>query len=196
MSADDKPRRRKLSEDERALWSVLIRSIKPLKKKPAKHPEKDEALPPSPTSMAAVKPPSPSRPLQSPRAAPLPKTASTTAPPLTPLDRRSKQRLARGTDPIDDRIDLHGRTQSEAHDALLRFLRKAQNAGAKTVLIITGKGEARGQDRPGERGVLKRQVPLWLALPEFRAYVVGFEQAHVGHGGQGALYVRLRRARS
>jgi DNA-nicking Smr family endonuclease len=42
--------------------------------------------------------------------------------------------------------------------------------------------------------VLKRQVPLWLALPEFRSLVVGFEDAHIGHGGQGALYVRLRRA--
>jgi DNA-nicking Smr family endonuclease len=194
MSADDKPRRRKLSEDERALWSVLIRSIKPLKKKPAGHTEKDEAPTPSATSAAALKPPPPSRP--QPRAAPIPKAASMTAPPLTTFDRRSKQRLARGTDPIDDRIDLHGRTQSEAHDALLRFLRNAQAAGAKTVLVITGKGETRVQDRPGERGVLKRQVPLWLALPEFRAYVVGFEQAHVGHGGQGALYVRLRRARS
>jgi DNA-nicking Smr family endonuclease len=43
--------------------------------------------------------------------------------------------------------------------------------------------------------VLKRMVPVWLALPEFRPFVVGFEDAHVGHGGQGALYVRLRRAR-
>ena len=47
-----------------------------------------------------------------------------------------------------------------------------------------------------ERGVLRRQVPLWLALPEFRTLVVGFEEAHVGHGGEGALYVRVRRVRS
>jgi len=44
--------------------------------------------------------------------------------------------------------------------------------------------------------VLRRQVPQWLALPEFRALVVGFEEAHIGHGGEGALYVRIRRARS
>jgi len=44
------------------------------------------------------------------------------------------------------------------------------------------------------RGVLRRQVPLWLALPELRRYVIGFEDAHVGHGGEGALYVRVRRA--
>jgi len=42
--------------------------------------------------------------------------------------------------------------------------------------------------------VLKRQVPLWLALPEFRALVLGVEGAHIAHGGEGALYVRLRRA--
>ncbi len=90
-------------------------------------------------------------------------------------------------------LDLHGRTQSAAHGALLRFLRKAQSDDARFVLVITGKGA--GDDR-SERGVLKRQVPLWLKLPEFRPYVGGFETAHAGHGGQGALYVRVRRVRA
>ncbi len=191
MSADDKLRRRKLNEDERSLWGGVIRSIRPLKKKPFK----DETPLPAPSSGAAGKPQPPApqrRPPPVPKAAPpVPKAA----PPLATFDRRSKQRLARGSDPIEARIDLHGRTQSEAHDALLRFLRKAQSGGAKFVLVITGKG-ARGQDGLGDRGVLKRQVPLWLALPEFRAFVVGFEQAHVAHGGQGALYVRLRKPHS
>jgi DNA-nicking Smr family endonuclease len=57
------------------------------------------------------------------------------------------------------------------------------------VLVITGKG---GRS-DGARGVLRRQVPQWLGLPEFRAYVVGFEDAHVAHGGEGALYVRIRK---
>jgi DNA-nicking Smr family endonuclease len=60
-------------------------------------------------------------------------------------------------------------------------------------LVVTGKGNTKGPD--SERGVLRRQVPEWLSLPEFRALVVGFEQAHIGHGGAGALYVRVRRAR-
>jgi DNA-nicking Smr family endonuclease len=59
------------------------------------------------------------------------------------------------------------------------------------VLVITGKG-GRGE---GERGILKRQVPQWLSLPEFRALIIGFEQAHVTHGGEGALYIRVRRTR-
>jgi DNA-nicking Smr family endonuclease len=103
-----------------------------------------------------------------------------------------KQRVARGKETIDGRLDLHGLTQSEAHAALLRFLRAASSRGARLVLVITGKGARVGE---GERGVLKRHVPQWLGLPEFRALVVGFENAHVAHGGEGALYVRVRRSK-
>lgn len=103
-----------------------------------------------------------------------------------------KQRVARGKETIDGRLDLHGLTQSEAHATLLRFLRSASSRGARLVLVITGKG-VRGE---GERGVLKRQVPQWLGLPEFRAFALGFEDAHVAHGGEGALYVQVRRARA
>ena len=114
-------------------------------------------------------------------------------PPLAPLGRRLKQRVARGREPIDARLDLHGFTQTQAHAALLRFLRHAQADGVRMVLVVTGKGTSKGGETH-ERGVLKRQVPLWLSLPEFRSLVVGFEDAHIGHGGAGALYVRLRRA--
>jgi DNA-nicking Smr family endonuclease len=124
----------------------------------------------------------------------VPKLTPKPAPPIAPLDRRQKQRLARGADPIDLRIDLHGRTQSEAHAALLGFLRRAQRDGARFVLVITGKGDA-GSDFSSTRGVLKRQVPLWLRLPEFRGFVLSIEDAHAAHGGAGALYVRLRRTR-
>ena len=71
----------------------------------------------------------------------------------------------------------------------MRFLRRARDKGASVVLVITGKG-GRGD---GERGVLKRAVPMWLTLPEFREYVVGFDAAAIGHGGEGALYVRVRK---
>ena len=85
-------------------------------------------------------------------------------------------------------------TQAEAHGALFGFLRARQARGCKVVLVITGKG-ARGSDDNGGRGVLKRMVPLWLGLPEFRDVIIGFESAAIGHGGEGALYVSLRRAR-
>jgi len=173
-------RGRRLSDGERILWREITRGIAPL------HPilpdaveKAAEAISPVP----AIAPPKlPSR--------PQPARPKTEAPPaLAPLGRRSKQRVARGRDPIDGRLDLHGLTQAEAHDALLHFLHMAQTRGAKLVMVITGKG------RGGEGGVLKRQVPHWLALPEFRAMVVGFDDAHQRHGGEGALYLRLRKSR-
>jgi DNA-nicking Smr family endonuclease len=115
-------------------------------------------------------------------------------PPLAPLGRRLRQRVARGSRGIDKRIDLHGLTQENAHHALRRFLRTAQADGAQLVLVITGKG-ARSAPFGEERGVLKRLVPQWLRLPELRTIVLGFEPAHASHGGEGALYVRIRRAR-
>jgi DNA-nicking Smr family endonuclease len=173
-------RRRELDEEEEALWRGIARSIKPLR--PAKAAAK---LSPAMSQKERAPPP-----VVAPPAAPPPAKS----PPLAPFDRRLKQRVARGRAAIDVRIDLHGMTQSEAHAALLRFLRRAQADDAKIALIITGKGTS-GPGQASERGVLRRQVPLWLALPEFRPFIVGFEDAHVGHGGQGALYVRLRRAR-
>jgi DNA-nicking Smr family endonuclease len=179
-------RRRQVSDEEKALWRAVTRSVSPLRGR-RKEPEPvDEPAKPKPKPVS--RPSSPPHPVAAMhRPAPKPKE-----PALAPIDRRAKQKLARGTNAIDARLDLHGRTQSEAHAALLRFLHRAQNNGAKTVLVITGKGG----NRDSERGVLKRQVPMWLALPEFRAMVVGFGDAAIGHGGEGALYVRVRRAKS
>ncbi len=192
-----------MSDEERALWKSVARSVKPLRKVA-------EAIEPPPeqspkVSSSTLSPPK----LSSPKlraksagavshAAALPKP-----PPLAPLDRRLKQRVARGREPIEARLDLHGMTQAQAHTELLRFLRHAQADGARTALVVTGKGSGKGSsasrprdnDPDRERGVLRRQVPMWLALPEFRLLVVGFDVAHSGHGGQGALYVRLRRLR-
>lgn len=176
-------RRRELNDEERALWSGFSRSIKPLRplqgaKKTAEPAEKPA---PRPVKVANVQQP----------VAPPPKKPL----PLAPLDRRLKQRVARGREPIDARIDLHGMTQSEAHRKLFGFLQRAQADGARIVLVVTGKGGSREREPAIERGVLKRQVPNWLSLPEFRTFVLAFEDAHVSHGGQGALYVRLRRPR-
>jgi DNA-nicking Smr family endonuclease len=173
-------RHRSLSDEERALWESVAKQVKPLRKKPraAKPPE----LPAEP------RPAAPPRPIPQVQAA-KPKPA----PPLTPLGRRERSRLSRGRSEIDARIDLHGMTQLRAHRVLLSFLQRAHADGATFVLVITGKGKVGGTEE--ERGVLRRQVPNWLSLPEFRALVVGFEEAHIGHGGEGALYVRIRRAR-
>jgi DNA-nicking Smr family endonuclease len=173
-------RRRVLSSEERVLWATFTKAIEPMHAG-AHFDAGDEAIEPAAAparlpNVVLVPPPAPEKP---------------TPPPLAPLGRRLRQRVARGKEAIDGRLDLHGLTQAQAHSALLHFLRNAQAREARMVLVITGKG-VRGD---GERGVLKRQVPQWLGLPEFRALVVGFEDAHIAHGGEGALYVRLRRPR-
>ncbi len=95
---------------------------------------------------------------------------------------------------IDARLDLHGMTQTRAHRALFGFLQRAHQRRPDLRARHHRQGPASGPE--SERGVLRRQVPQWLGLPEFRSLVVGFEEAHIGHGGEGALYVRVRRARS
>jgi DNA-nicking Smr family endonuclease len=180
MSARD--RRRVLSREERVLWRTVTQSIAPLRDTPHVASAIEE------TSEVT---PSPVKPRRAVKSVPVPAKAPPAPPPLAPLGRRMRQRVARGREAIDARFDLHGLTQSEAHAALLHFLRTAGTRGHRLVLVITGKGR-----RNGEGGVLKRLVPQWLALPEFRSFVVGFEDAHITHGGEGALYVRLRRLQS
>ena len=123
-------------------------------------------------------------------AAPAPRPAKPQIPPLAPLGKRERTKLSRGRSEIEARLDLHDMTQMRAHRALTGFLHRAHHDGLTFVLVITGKGRS-----GGESGVLRRQVPEWLSLPEFRAFVVSFEQAAISHGGEGALYVRIRRAR-
>ena len=193
MSSDR--RRRHLSYEERVLWSTVTKSMTPLREKPDTAPDEFLAELEQPKSRKA--PPVFTKPIKSPR----PVAPATSTPPpqkaspgLTPLTRRMKRGVARGKQQIDARLDLHGLTQHEAHGALLRFLKSASARDARLVLVITGKGK-RADGDARERGVLRRQVPQWLGLPEFREYVVGFEDAAIAHGGEGALYVRVRRSR-
>jgi DNA-nicking Smr family endonuclease len=175
--------RRGLSEEERTLWESVAGQVEPLRKKPrvAKHAT-------SPASEPAAKQGA------SPRAPGSVKVSKPGGPPLVPLGRRERAKLSRGRSEIDAMLDLHGMTQTRAHRALLGFLQRAHREGLTFVLIITGKGNARGTKSEG--GVLRRQVPQWLSLPEFRPLVVGFDEAHIGHGGEGALYVRVRRSKA
>jgi DNA-nicking Smr family endonuclease len=116
-------------------------------------------------------------------------------PPLAPLEPGLARKLARGRAAVEARLDLHGLRQPEAHRRLIAFLAAAQTRGDRVVLVITGKG-APGADAASfdARGVLRRLVPIWLEDPALRPLVIGFSPAAPGHGGAGALYVRLRRA--
>jgi DNA-nicking Smr family endonuclease len=183
-------RKRALTEEERALWESVAKQAKPLRKRlRAAKAEVD---------LAAAEEAVATKPTASPKTAPstnnlrTPKPQVAVAPPLAPLGRRERSQLSRGRKEIDARLDLHGMTQSRAHRALAGFLQRAHSEGMSFVLIITGKGKIGVES---ERGVLRRQVPQWLSLPEFRSLVVGFEEAHIGHGGEGALYVRITRSK-
>lgn len=111
------------------------------------------------------------------------------------MDRRTHQQMLRGKLKPEARIDLHGMTVVEAHPGLIRFLLRAHAEGRRLVLVITGKG-GRGPDEgpiPQRHGVLRQQVPLWLAQPPLGAVVQQVAEAHLRHGGSGAYYVYLRR---
>jgi DNA-nicking Smr family endonuclease len=180
-------RRRALSREELELWEHVTKQARPLRKRPRAPKasvEVTEEPPVAAKPVQALKSPAINRKI--PAAPPAP-------PPLAPLGRRERSHLSRGRKDIDARLDLHGMTQTRAYRALANFLHHVQTNGLTFVLVITGKGRTVGPE--SERGILRRQVPHWLSLPEFRSFVVGFEEAHIGHGGEGALYVRVRRAR-
>ena len=180
-------RKRGLSEEDRALWESVAKQVKPLRKR--HRPSKAPVASTEADSKVAQKPAASPRHVGPAR---IVAPAKPEPPPLAPIGRRERSHLSRGRKEIDARLDLHGMTQTRAHRALFGFLQRAHHDGLTFVLVITGKGKMGAES---ERGVLRRQVPQWLGLPEFRSLVVGFEEAHIGHGGEGALYVRVRRAR-
>jgi DNA-nicking Smr family endonuclease len=102
------------------------------------------------------------------------------------IEPRRHRRIATARDPIGGRLDLHGMTQDRARAALDAFLRRAWDEGTRAVLVITGKG-VQGD------GVLRRHAPEWLGAPHLAHIVAGISEAHRRHGGEGALYVALKR---
>jgi DNA-nicking Smr family endonuclease len=179
--------RRPISDEERALWQMIAKTARPLKRR-----RKSE--------------PGPAQPIQKPvakatgqKARPVPKApAPVPSPPQRPhalshglavgIDKRQAERFRRGKTPIEGKIDLHGRTQQQAHDDLHAFLGRAHASGKRMVLVITGKGITGSKS-----GVLRENVPRWLNEPTLRGRVLAFDYAEPQHGGEGALYVLLKR---
>jgi DNA-nicking Smr family endonuclease len=199
------PRRRHLSNEDEALWEHTASSLKPLHgKKSRHHPsvvDPDETPPFVPKSKTAKKAGVGAHASGSKADAKAPPPPPSKAPPaLNTFDRKAARRLGQGKTDIEARIDLHGMRQHEAHIALRRFLLTSFSRGLRWVLVITGKGGPRrprdddddyGYGTP-ERGVLRKNVPMWLAEPELRAVVVSYTTAAISHGGEGALYIQLR----
>lgn len=197
-------RRRTLRPDEQDLWEQVKRSARPI------HPTGPLArpAPPKPSAPGAQEPKQgktaippfalgakakPSR-LEHDLAPPL--SESLAGAPRT-MDKRKFGQLRKGRLDPEGRIDLHGMTLAQAHPALIGFITSAHANGKRLVLVITGKGKMRdeGGPIPVRHGVLRHQVPQWLNAAPLRPMVMQISQAHQKHGGQGALYVYLRRNR-
>ena len=182
------PPERQISRREADLLRHVMADVAPL-------PGREVALP---AAEAPVEPPPP-------RPAP-PVARSRPTPPAPPpvprlpeigpgdrvgVDKRTAKRLKRGQLAVEARMDLHGLTQEEAHRALSAFVQGSQAAGRRCVLVITGKGL-----RPdGTVGVLRAAVPHWLNQPDLRERIVAFTHATPRDGGEGALYLLLKRKR-
>lgn len=112
------------------------------------------------------------------------------------MDGKMFGRMKKGQLAPEARLDLHGMTAAEAHGALAEFIFKAHGKGLRLVLVITGKGNPKNIGlMPVERGILRRQTPEWLRLAPLGPLVLDVTPAHRRHGGDGALYVYLRRRR-
>lgn len=111
----------------------------------------------------------------------------------------TQDRLRRGLIEPDARIDLHGMTQQAAHRTLFSWLAAAHARRYRLVLVVTGKGNPKNDENApwmmSPHGVLKQMVPRWLKEPELAALIAAVQPAHVKHGGDGALYVYLRKVR-
>lgn len=195
-------RRKKLSDEDKEIWSRVAATANPLH--PAR-PVKPEAGPLSP------KPPKVTNPRLPIEHFDVGARASTHIPPHSlvsdpadhlrgqpvQMDRKTLGKMTRGKLRPEGRIDLHGKTLAQAHPALVRFILNARADGKRLVLVITGKGKHR--DEPGpipvKNGVLRHQVPQWLRQPPLVGSVLQITPAHQRHGGTGAYYVYLRRDR-
>lgn len=187
---EHRPRRRAVTPDEARVWRAVTRDVAPLPGKAVEDEAEEVSAAPDPAPSPPPQPipadwlerlrPAPPRPLAKP---------DLVAGAPVGLDKRTGERLKKGEMEIDGRLDLHGMTQDAAHGALLSFITRAYDSGRRCLLVITGKG-----GRPGP-GVLKTQVPRWLNQAPLRERIIGFSWAQPKHGGEGALYVLIKRRR-
>jgi DNA-nicking Smr family endonuclease len=176
-------RGRGLSPEERRLWEQVAASAVPLR--PA---EVGEAQ--------ALQPVRPRVPQPSVARVPAPEPRTTPVPGRAQMDRRRLEKLRRGRLDPEARIDLHGMTSERAHAALTAFVLTAHARDLRLLLVITGKGRASHSTPFVQRhGILRHGVPHWLGAPPLVSLILQATPAHQKHGGDGALYVYLRRKR-
>ena len=101
----------------------------------------------------------------------------------TGVDRSTAEKLRRGKIKIEAVLDLHGMTRDVAFESLYGFILSCASKQKKCLLVITGKGS----------GVLKNSLPQWLNVDDIRPHILMCSQAQPKDGGDGAVYVLLRR---
>lgn len=174
----------RLSPADAVLWARVASTVTPLEGRTA---------PPS-MPAARTEPPLPRLPLRP--------TAVTPAPPpkarqdANTLDAGWDRRLGRGIVRPDMTVDLHGDTLTRAHARLEAALARAIAHDVRVLLLITGKPpREEGHHGVVRRGVIRANVPGWLAASAHRERIAAVRGAHPRHGGAGALYIVLRRRR-
>jgi len=179
-------RPRLLSAAEIELWTTVTADVRPFHGRPVRPAEPPPRLASPDHERLAHRPAGAVAPQ---RDRPPPRPAA----PPPDVDHRTRVKLRRGRLEADAKLDLHGMRQAEAQRALFGFLRRAQAEGAKIAIVVTGKGLGGKGLGAEEGGVLRRMVPMWLQSPHLRDVVVSFCEAARVHGGEGALYIRIRR---
>ena len=186
--------RRHLTREERELWRLAMGDVRPLRRR---RPAPEVETPTSPPAPAPPAKPAAKKPRPAPAAPPPPPKARPAPPPpdLGPgdspgVDRRTATRLRRGKLEVEARLDLHGHGRESAHRALNAFIQTSAAAGRRCVLVVTGKGS-----RDGGIGVIRAAVPQWLNLAPLRDHILSYNAARPQDGGEGAIYVLLRRRR-
>jgi DNA-nicking Smr family endonuclease len=186
---------RGLSPDEATLWRKVADTVTPL------HPARPPAASLATEVVAAPEPAPPPKRLKgrvpAPRIVPPPVPAPIR--PLTAhgLDASWDRKLTRGTIDPDVTIDLHGMNLDSAHGRLVGGIAQALAMGARVVLLIAGKPRPHGEhDARGERrGAIRAKLLDWLAHSPHAANIAAVRPAQPRHGGSGAVYIVLRKAR-
>jgi len=180
---------RRLSPDEAALWRRVVTTVSPLDPtRIAPTIAVEKALPVAPTRPRAAAGLTP-RPITKPPVKP-----GKPAPGVT-LDGSWDRKLASGTVQADSVIDLHDHTLDSAYRVLDEGLARAIARGDRLLLLVTGRPPRPESERPHARGRIRAAVGDWLAASRHARNIAAVRNAHPRHGGAGALYIVIRRAR-
>ena len=115
---------------------------------------------------------------------------------LSNMDGQTAKKVKRCEYKVEGILDLHGKTENLAYDAVFNFIQQSYIQGKRCVLIITGKGLTQNNDDFfSQKGKLKERTPIWLNSEQLRPLIIGFIHPIEKLGGSGALYIILRKKR-